>query len=665
MKHRDHRRVEGPWPYVETHGELAPAEKEWLHTNGSGAYAMSTVAMMHTRRHHGAFIASLAPPLGRYVVVSHTETNVSVEDDRRVYRLATHQFPNVAPTPGYRLLQSFAQDPLPRWSFRLGQHTLERTLCIVRGKNTMILGFTWRGKTAARVSLRPLMPLRPVDKLMVEHGAMNQVVMMRGGAVEVQPILELPPIAFRHDGVFMGSPDWWRRFEYLEDRHQGVAFQEDMWTPGVFELTLEPNRTAYLMAGIGGLPQGSPGDLLAETREALLKEDPGPSRPNSVRSLFVAAEQFCADAVPAPVILAGYPWHSVYSRDLILSVVGLHLVRGRLELARRAIETVLAQLRGGLLPETLFVPGRKRAKPVPDATLLLFELARELRLRLPAADPLLEKKLYPALVRAFLRVRSRRKRFVWLSKDGLVANGAPSVGLTWMDAHIGADPVTARRGLAIELQAMWSKGCETLAKLAHEYGHARLAALASSAADAARTAFRARFWCNESDYPYDVVSELRDHAESWADASIRPNAVIALAIDPELFDAWQARAILERARAELVTPHGLRTLSPNDARYIGNFTGTSEEREMSYHQGTAWPYLLGFYVRAARAFSPGDKEVHDELRATLESAVENGALVGQVSQLADGDYPNKSRGAPAQAASVAELLRGLVLELRL
>ncbi len=664
MKH-PRRAVEVPWSHLETHGELAPAEKEWLHTNGAGAYAMSTVAMMHTRRHHGAFVAALAPPLGRYVIVSHTETNVTVEDDRRVYRLATHQFPNVAPTPGYRLLQSFAQDPLPRWIFRLGQHTLERTLCVARGKNAMVLGFTWRGKAAARVSLRPLMPLRPVDKLMVEHGAMNQVVMMRGGSVEVQPISALPPIAFRHDGVFMGSPDWWRRFEYLEDRHLGVAFQEDMWTPGVFELALEPNRTAYLLASVGGVPQASPADLVAEAREAILREDPGPARPSSVRYLFVAAEQFCADAVPAPVILAGYPWHSVYARDLILSVVGLHLVRGRLDLARRAIETVVSQLRAGLLPETSIVPGQKRAKPVPDATLLLFELARELRLRVPANDPLLQKTLYPALVRAFLRVRSRRKRFVWLSADGLVANGAPSVALTWMDAHIGAEPITPRRGLAIELQALWSKGCETLAQLAHEYGHPRLATVAEEASRAARAAFRARFWCHETDYPYDVVSELRDHAESWADASIRPNAVIALAIDPELFDAWQARAILDRVRAELLTPHGLRTLSPNDARYVGNFTGTREEREMAYHQGSAWPYLLGFYARAVRAFAPEDPEVHEELRAVLESALENSALLGQVSQLADGDYPNKSRGAPAQAASTAELLRGLVLELRL
>jgi len=627
---------------------------------------MSTIAMMHTRRHHGAFIAALAPPLGRHVIVSHAETNVTIDEDRRrVYRLATHQFPNVAPTPGYRLLQSFAQDPLPRWIFRLGAHTLERTMCLARGKNALIMGYTWRGRIPARVSLRPLMPLRPVEGLMVEHGAMNQVVLLRGGSVEVQPVPELPPIAFRHDGVFMGSPDWWRRFEYLEDRRLGNAFQEDMWTPGVFELVLEPNRTAYLLVAVGPLPSESAADLQAEVREALLAQDPGPSRPLRVRQMFVAAEQFCADAVKHPVILAGYPWHSVYTRDLLLSLVGLHLARERLDLARRALGTVLSSLHFGLLPETLLTTGKKRAKPVPDATLWLFEVARELRSRLPASDPLLKDQLYPALVRAFLRVRSRRKRFVWLTSEGLVANGAPTVALTWMDAHVGLDFVTPRRGVAIEMQALWSKGAETLAGLARDYGHDRLADLAEETMHRARAAFRARFWCHETDYPYDVVSEARDTSEAWADASIRPNALIALAVDPDLFDLMQTRAILDRVQSDLLTPCGIRSLSPSDGRYIGFFSGTSEEREYAYHQGSGWAHLLGFYVRAALRFSPDDDDLPAELRTLIEGAGESHLLLGQVAQLTDGESPFRSRGCPAQAASVAELLRALVLDLGL
>ena len=655
--------LEGPWPFIETHSDLQPAEREWLHTNGAGAYSMSTIAMMHTRRHHGAFIAALAPPLGRHVIVSHFETNLTADDDRRVYRLATHQFPNVAPTPGYRLLQSYAQDPLPRWVFRLGAHTLERTLCLARGKNAMIMGYTWRGKVPARLSMRPLMPMRPVEGLMVEHGAMNQVVLLRGGSVEVQPISELPAVAFKHDGVFMGSPDWWRRFEYLEDRRLGNAFQEDMWTPGVFELHLEPHRTAYLVTAIGAVPQESPAELQAEAREALLAQDPGPSRSLRVRQLFVAAEQFCADEVKKPVILAGYPWHAVYARDLVLSVVGLHLVRGRMDLARRALGTALSQMHAGLLPETLLTTGKKRAKPVPDATLWLFEVARELRLRLPASDPLLKDQLYPALVKAFLRIRARGKRFVWLSADGLVANGASTVALTWMDAHVGPELVTPRRGLAVELQALWTKACETLAHLAREYGHERLGDLAERTLHRARAAFRARFWCHETDYPYDVVSEARDTDEAWADPSIRPNALIALSVDPELFDATQARAILDRVQTDLLTPRGIRSLAPSDNRYVGFFSGSSEEREFAYHQGSTWPHLLGCYVRAALHCSPDDRELPGELSALLEGAAESSVLLGQVAQLADGESPYRSRGCPAQAASVAEILRALAVDL--
>jgi predicted glycogen debranching enzyme len=653
-------RRDGPWPFVDTGGELDPAEHEWLHTNGAGAYAMSTIAMMHTRRHHGAFVAALAPPLGRHVIVSHAETNVTVDDDKRTYRLATHQFPNVAPTPGYRLLQSFAQDPLPRWVFKIGKDLLERTMCLVRGQNAMIIGYTWRGRASARLSLRPLMPLRPVDKLMVEHGAMNQVVALRGGAVEVQPVSELPPVLFGHEGVFMGSPDWWRRFEYLADRALGGDFQEDMWTPGIFELPLEPGKTAYLTAAVGALPSGSPADRMAETREFLLAQDPGPSRSPALRVLFTAAEQFCVDDCKEPAILAGYPWHAIYSRDLLLAIIGLHIRRDRLDLASRALRTLLAHQRGGLLPEYLVEPGAKRKKPVPDATLLLFEVARVLLAELDPSDPLLQKRLYPALVRAFLRMRARRRRHVWASADGLIATGAAGTALTWMDAHIGLEPVTPRRGLAIELQALWTKGCETLAALARAYGHTSVEQAALQAMDTARAAFRARFWCHDTDYPYDVVSEPRDTSEAWADTSVRPNAVMALAIDPELFDAWQARAILQRAKSELVTARGLRSLSNNDGRYAGHFTGSTDECELAYHQGTAWMFLFGFYARATLALSPDEPEIRAELRQLLEAALDGCTLLGQLPQLADGDAPHRPRGSPAQASSVAEVLRALV-----
>ncbi len=654
---------DGAWPSVDVSGAIERAESEWLHTNGAGAYSMSTIALMHTRRHHGALVAALPPPLGRHVIVSHADLTLTVEGDRRSYRLATHQFPDVAPTPGYRNLLSFAQDPIPRWVFRTGSGTLERTLCLVRGENAVIMGYTWSGVGLARISLRPLMPLRPVNALMHEHGGMEQLVALRPGAVELRPVERLPPIYFSHDGMFMGGPDWWRRFEYLADRGEHAEFQEDMWTPGVFELPLESGRTSYLVVSVGKLLERKPNEMVMEACEAISREALGVGRPAAVRLLSVAAEQFCLDAAKQPMIIAGYPWHAPYTRDFLLALPGLTLARGRVDLAARALPTLLSSQRGGFLPEFLAQPGQPRPKSLPDATLWLYEVARLLLPELGAEHAPLKRQLYNALVRSFARLRGGFRRWGWLSPDGLLVNGAEGVALTWMDAHVGAEPVTPRRGIAIEQQALYTQATGTLATLADEAGNQKLADACREAGLKARAAFRARFWCHDTDFPYDCVSESRDAQDAWVDPSIRPNALIALAVDPSLFEEWQARAIVARVKSELLTPRGIRSLSPLDPRYVSQFAGTLEEKELAYHQGTAWTHLLGFYVRAAIRVAPQDEELREELRQVIEGALDGSVILGQIAQLADGDMPHRARGCPAQATSVAELIRALVVDL--
>ena len=651
---------DGPWPVVQTGGEFAPGEREWLHTNGAGAYAMSSIALLHTRRHHGAFIAALDPPLGRHVILSHADTIVWVEEDRRSYRIATHQFPNVAPTLGYRLIEYFAIDPVPRWTYRLGQHTLERTLALARGRNAAVMSYTWYGRLPARIAIRPLMPLRPIEALTTEHGGMMQVVTLRSGAVELRPVPHLPPVHFSHEGVFMGSPDWWRKFEYLADRAEGLPFQEDMWTPGVFEITLEPNKTAHLAVAVGAPLDRKPAELVAETSAFLRSQDPGPTRSNAVRVLSLAAEQFCLDAAEPRVITPGYPAHQLHVRDIALAVPGLLLSRQQPDRAEGVLRQLIRHQRFGLLPEILPHSGPSRSKPLPDATLWLFEAARLLLARRGARHPFLEKELFPALVRAFVRFTGRARRWVWRSADGLLVTSEPNVGLTWMDARVDNSPVTLRPGIAIEHQALFTRGCDTLATLASFYGHDALAARVSDAGMRARNSFRSRFWCAETEYPYDCVSEARDRADAWADSSIRPNAIIALAVDPTLFEDWQGDAILQRIRTELLTRSAIRSLSPNDRRYVGHFGGSSEEREFAYHQGTAWTHLLGFYARAAHLAWSDEPAGREELVELLEHAVDQGPLFGQLPQLTDGDEPFRPRGCPAQATAVAEVLRALV-----
>jgi predicted glycogen debranching enzyme len=650
----------GPWPIVQLGGELAPGEREWLHTNGAGAYAMSTVPLMHTRRHHGAFIAALEPPLGRHVIVSHGETTVTLEDDRRTYRLSTHQFPNVAPTLGYRLIEYFAQDPIPRWTYRLGAHTLERTLCLARGRNASVWSYTWYGKAAAKISIRPLMPLRPIDTLMHEHGGMMQVVTLRPGLVQLQPVPTLPSILFAHDGMFMGSPDWWRRFEYLDDRAEGLPFQEDIWTPGVFEIRLEPGKTHHIVVSVGAPLDESPAATVQATTEFLRRQDPGPTRSSAVRALSVAAEQFCLDARERPVVVAGYPNHLPYVRDSVLAIPGLFLAREQLARAEGVLEALLVHQRGGLLPEVMPQKGVRRGKALPDATLWLFETARLFLARRGPRDPFVQKRLYPALARAFLRFTSWKRAPVWCSADGLLVTAQPNVALTWMDAQVDGKPVTPRAGIAIEHQALFARGSELLATLASFYGNDALAARANETAQQVRRAFRARFWCAETEYPYDCVSEARDRADAWADDAIRPNALIALAIDPTLFEDWQNESILRHVQSELLTPNGVRSLSPHDRKYIGHFGGNRAEREFAYHQGTAWTHLLGYYARAAHQAWGDEPQGREDLVRMLEHVVDAGPLFGQLAQLSDADEPFRFHGCPAQATAVAEILRALV-----
>lgn len=663
MSQTEHHDRESPWPHVETKGELEPAEREWLHTNGAGAYAMSTLALMHTRRYHGLLVASLDPPLRRYVIVSQLDTVATV--GRRIYRLATHQFPGVAATPGYRLLESFAQDPIPRWTFRLGRSVLESRLCLARGENATVLSYCWQGQRRARLSVKPLFAMRPMHEVTHEHGGMIQTVSMRHGEVEIQPIPELPPVVFGHSGVFMGSPDWWRRFEYPVDRNRGVTHQEDLWTPGTFEIELEPGQTQYLVFSLSRLPRLTARDCMAEVCQTLSALDPGESRSLSERRLTISAEQYRADLAAKPGVIAGYPWLDMASRDALISLPGLYLVAGRANAAKRVLRTLFQARVDGLITRGLSETGGIAPEVTADSSLWLFDATEQLVAETGLDDPFVRDELYPVLVSIFERVCREpvgppEANVVWLTPDGLLATSSDAAGpLTWMDSRADGVAVTPRGGLAVELQGLWGRACSTLARLSAHRGDEALRARAQAALARLRPSFASRFWCSESRYPYDCIGADESGRDAFRDPSIRPNALVALALDPELFTRWQAVAIIERVRERLLTPMGVRTLEPRHPDYRGDFRGPMHERRAAYHQGTSWVFLLGFFARAALALDPNDFELQLELRQRIERLLDAGPVLGQIAQVASGDQPYHLGGCPAQAWSVAELLRCL------
>jgi predicted glycogen debranching enzyme len=646
------------WPAVRVDGVLERAKKEWLHTNGIGSYASSTIAQMHTRRYHGLLVAALEPPLRRHVMLSHVDVSVEVGDKR--CHLETHQFPSVEPTEGFRFLTRFDQDPLPRWTWNLGAGLFEQTLGLVRGQNAVVLRHLWKGTFPVELRLRPLLALRPFHALMREHGSMVHSVEVRQGEVRVRPVPSLPRVVFGHDATFVGSPDWWRRFEYLVEQDRGLDFQEDLWTPGTFTVRLLPNTASFLVAAIDQLPKGDAPELLAQTARAISDRDPGPSVSRTRRALSVSRTAFVIGDVREPVIIAGYPWFESWGRDALIALPGLLLVHRETETAARVLATLIGRMEDGLVPNRIPDEGQALDYHAADATLWLFEAARLYADQVGTSDPFLRSELFSALVTAFRAIEKGTRHNIRLTAEGLLAASDPGFALTWMDAKTSGSAVTARAGLPIELQALWSRACDTMANLATAFGNAKLASVAKDAHARTLFSFRRRFWCESTGYPYDVVPES---PQDRADSSIRPNAVVALAVEPRLFDSQQAASILAVAERELVTPYGLRTLSPRHTAYRGRYQGDVAERHLAYHSGTVWPFLLGFYVRAVLRQKPRDVEVRAALEKLVESAASNILAVGHVPQLADGDPPYYPGGSVAQAFSVAELSRALFWDL--
>ncbi len=650
------------WPHVHVDGRLSHARDEWIVGNGAGAYASSTVALMHTRRYHGLLVAALEQPIKRAVIVSHFDTRI--HDGRTDHALASHQFPAVPPKEGYRLLAHFHQDPLPRWTYEVGDGQLEKTLALVRGCNALVLRYSWTGPRPVAMSLRPLLALRSHHGLTRAHGAMIQRVQMRTREVSVQPIRNLPPVIFRHSGVFVGTPDWWHRFEYLAEQDRGLDFQEDLWSPGVFRIQLEPGVPHTILTGLGELPDGEEPDLLDQAADAIRSCDPGPSRCFAVRRLAIAADLFRADDCPTPSIIAGYPWFEVWGRHTLSCLPGLYLATKRATDAKAILDGLVRRMRDGLVPNRVPDDGRPAEYHEADATLMLFGVSRLVADSLPDDDSYVIDALLPRLRAAFEAIVAGNVEGIRVTPDGALAAGSHGTSLTWMDARVDSIPVTSRAGLPVELQAYWSRGCDDLARLADRGGNSDLASRARACRDAARKVFAERFWCERTSFPYDVVSDgAPDHA--WADASVRPNALIALSVDPALFTRDQAVTIVERVERDLVTPAGIRTLAPGEPSYQGTYAGTIKDRDRAYHQGTAWPFLFGALARAIRHAYPGQPDRLDQLRQPLEELIENQLALGQVPEVADGDPPHRPDGCIAYGPSVAELLWVFVRELGL
>ncbi|MBA3770146.1 MAG: glycogen debranching protein, partial [Blastocatellia bacterium] len=369
------------------------------------------------------------------------------------------------------------------------------------------------------------------------------------------------------------------------------------------------------------------------------------------RQLVLAADQFIVDRGEGKTVIAGYPWFSDWGRDTMIALPGLTLETNRPDVAKVILAEFAGHISEGMIPNRFPDEGDHPDYNTVDATLWFFEAVRAYAQK--TEHFAFVRELYPKLTQIIDAHVAGTRYNIHVDTDGLLVAGGGTQNLTWMDAKIGDWVVTPRAGKAVEVQALWYNALLIAADFAEQFEDAGRAAQFRLMAATAKDSFNGQFWNADEECLFDVVSgEERD-------ASVRPNQIFAASLHYTVLDQARARKVVERVATDLLTPVGLRSLSPRDSRYKSTYIGSPFERDSAYHQGTVWSWLLGPYVTAYRRVHAKDKKADKyvaELIAGLESHVSESCL-GQVSEIFDADAPHTPRGAPAQAWSVGEILR--------
>ncbi|MGE5345598.1 MAG: amylo-alpha-1,6-glucosidase [Acidithiobacillales bacterium] len=647
----------GSPPPSEAPGSDPATAREWLETNGLGGYAASTIAGLNTRRYHGLLVAATKPPVGRRLLLSKLEETLVIGGER--YELSSNRYPGGLHPEGWRFLAAFRPDPFPTWLFEAGGVKLERTLFMVHGENTTVL--TWRllSSGEARLEVRPLIAFRDIHALTHENAALDPRVAVEPGAASVAPYPGLPVLHVAHDGDLALTGHWYRSFEYEEDRRRGFDFTEDLFQPFVLTFHLDASTRSEATV-IASTRRRTAADLrpLRENesarREALAGRMAGDG--TSLPLLARAADQFLVQRDGGASVIAGYPWFSDWGRNAMIALPGLTLATGRPKTGREVLLVFARSASEGLIPGRFLDEGDSPAFDAADATLWFVEAVRRL-VEATADTGWVREHLWGVLTK-ILEAHVAGTRFgLRLDDDGLLLSAAPGLALTWMDARVSGQPVTPRRGKPVEIEALWYSALRTLEELADRFGEEGTAARIGAMAARAKESFL-RLFPNGSGGLFDVVDVVDGLSR---DASVRPNQIFAASLAHSMLGEDEARSVVSVVTRQLLTPFGLRTLSPADPAYVGRYEGDAASRDRAYHQGTVWPWLMGPYVDAflrVEGHTPGTRR---RARRTLSPllAFFGREGTGQLPELFDGDPPHRPAGCPAQAWSVAELLRAL------
>ena len=637
----------------------AGSQLEWLETNGLGGWAYGTVPNMNTRFYHAVLAAATQPPTERLLLLAKLDETLMV--DGQEHPLYTNRWASGhAQAEGLLRLHSFALDPFPTWTYMAGDVVVTKRLFMRHGENTTVIRYAVQrapGQGPATLLVDPLVTCRSIHAVVQQNDWPFAQEVLGPASAAVEAYVGAPRLYLTADGgEYEPGGAWVLGLYYPYEELRGEATREDLYGPGRFRWTVEGTGELTLVASLEPVAavEGALWEQAERDRRHQLVACAQAATPFQ-RALVLAADQFIVQrqSTGKATVIAGYPWFTDWGRDTMIALPGLALSTRRYDLARELLQTFAAYERDGLIPNCFPEEGGEPLYNTVDASLWFFEAVWQY-LQQTGDDDFIRTEIWPVLIRIITRHIAGTRFDIRATPDGLLRCGNPGVQVTWMDAKVGDWVVTPRDGKPVEIQALWYNALLVLAGLCDRYGAIDQAAGWRRRARQAAAAFEKLFWNEGAGCCYDRIAD-----DGTPDPAIRPNQVFTMTLTHPLLTGDRARLAVGALGRHLLTPYGLRSLSPLDPAYRGIYEGTRQERDGAYHQGTVWGWLLAPYLRAclhAYGHTPETLAYVRRLLAPMQSHLSEYGL-GTIAENFDGDMPHRPRACVAQAWSVAETLR--------
>jgi len=655
---------------------------EWILTNGLGGYASSTILNVNTRKFHGLLFTAFNPPTKRYLLLSKIDEEIHVGGER--YPLSSNQFRDVIHPDGYRNLEGFIMDPLPSFLYKAGDVYLKKEIFMPYLRDVVVVRYeVFNGsETDAALHIYPLINMRHFYET------------TRKGDFETSREVSSNSVLFKFSpkrgflllsatsGVYVDHGDLWiEKIYFRRDDLRGESCLDDCLQPGFFKINLKPRyRMLFYLLAAGGTDEGSVKQVSSEIREKrsldklyaeekkrrekLLKRFYGKRIKcrEDLSWLVLSADSFITlrKRTGRRTIIAGYHWFEDWGRDALISLPGLTLVTGRFSEAEEILETFSENSRNGLLPSRFpeTTDGTPEYESV-DSSLWFFNAVLQY-VKYTRNLNFVYRHLWETMQEIIKYYIHGTAHGIHADIDGLIVHDSR---LTWMDAVVDGVPVTPRKGKAVEVQALWYNALKTMEILSRKLGFRGESEKYSLLASRVKKSFNKKFYYVEGGYLYDVIDG------NIKDASLRPNQIISVSLDFPILDPPWDEKIVEAVLRNLLTPYGLRSLAPDDPRYVGTYSGGFPSRDRAYHNGTVWTWLLGQFIMAFLKVKNYEsywrRFAFERFMKPLLNVEIYRAGLGTLSEIFDGDSPHHPRGCISQAWSVAESLRAYVEDILL